>query len=431
MILYRLFVSLAFPVLVLRLLWRARKGRETWRGLGQRLGGGVGAEKGAPVIWLHGASNGELTSVRALVETALKRDRELQIIVTANTETGVRLAAGWRLGRLTAQLAPLDHRAVLSRFMRNWRPSALVVLESEFWPNRFAACAKRGIPVVVFAARCSDRALRRWRLLPWLTRQVFANITWLSAQDDASADRFRQLGIADKRIGPVVNLKSTASLEGPDRKEVQRLAAFGRRATTFLAASTHEGEDGPLIEGFAAAHRRLPALRMILAPRHPNRARKIRKLMAATGLPFAVRSEGHVPGLDTALYLADTLGEMALWYHVAGITFVGGSLVDAGGHTPFEPAAARSAILHGPHVANFRSTYAALDATFGALEIDGAAALAAALVELSDAKTQSRMTEAAAAALIDAVGPRRAEALYRELAEVTGRPALARKPPAR
>lgn len=422
-ILYRFLVSLAVPAVLLRLIWRSLTGGERAADLCERLGSGraQGAEK---VLWVHGASNGELASARWLIETTLAREPGLSIVVTANTATGRALAQSWGHPRLSAQLAPLDHRLVLWRFLRRRRPCALLVLESELWPNRFAACARRGIPVIFAAARMSEAAARRWRRLSRIARPMIANIHWLSAQDEASADRFRALGLPEDRIGPVVNLKSTAALAAPDPAEVEHFAALGPRATTFLAASTHEGEEAPLIEGFAGALRRNPSLRMILAPRHPARAERIRKLLDAAGLPYRVRSEGQVPEPDTVIYLADTMGEMALWYHLAGMTFVGGSLVDKGGHTPFEPAAARSAILHGPHVANFRSAYALLDAASGARRADSPAMLAAALVELAGPEAQERMATAASAALADAAEPQRAEALLAELAAAADLPAL-------
>lgn len=427
MFLYRLGLSLIAPLVLLRLWWRVRRGHEASRSLRERLGGGTGhAPATARVLWLHGASNGEIASARWMIKQALARDRDLRVLVTANTETGRDLAEGWMYDRLQAAMAPLDHRLALWLFFRRWHPCALVVLESELWPNRFDMCRARQIPVLIFGARMSERAARRWRLLPRLRRALFAAIHWLSAQDDPSADRFRALGLADARIGPVVNLKAVEALNAADATLPEDLADFGARHLTFLAASTHQGEDAALIEGFAAARSRVPALRMILAPRHPRRSRDIARLIGAAGLPFAVRSKGEAPGADTVVYLADTMGEMDLWYRLAGITFVGGSLVDKGGHTPFEPAAAKSAILHGPHVANFRGVYAALNDTFAALKVDSAEALALALQELADPDAQARMTEAATLALIDAVGPGRAEALFAELAKAAELPLLKR-----
>ena len=153
----------------------------------------------------------------------------------------------------------------------------------------------------------------------------------------------------------VIALKAAAALRDAAPLDTTGFPAFADRASTVLAASTHEGEDEAIVQGFAAARATRPDLRLILAPRHPRRGPRIAALLERAGLAHATRSAGEVPGPDSAVYLADTMGEMALWYRLAGITFVGGSLVDAGGHTPFEPAGAGSAILHGPHVGNFRT----------------------------------------------------------------------------
>ncbi len=418
-ILYRILISLAAPVIILRLIWRRLRGAGSAGSLRERLGSGA-RRTTHKVIWVHGASNGELASARRLIETALARDPELSIVVTCNTETGKALAESWRLARLSARLAPLDLRLVLWRFLHGWKPRALIVLESELWPNRFAACGRRDIPVILIAARMSESAAKRWRRMDRITRPMLGHVNWLSAQDDASAERFRDLGLPADRIGPVVNLKSTAAQTGPSPEQVASLPAPGPRASTFLAASTHEGEDEPVIAAFVAAHRQNPALRMILAPRHPARAPRIRKLLDETGLPYAVRSEGAEPGPDEVIYLADTMGEMPLWYHLSGVTFVGGSLVEKGGHTPFEPAAAGSAILHGPHVANFRAAYAALDLAGGARVVPDARTLAETLAELAHPEAQARMAAAASAALAETAGPDGVDALLSRIAKLTG-----------
>lgn len=408
MLIYRLLVSLVAPIVALRLLLRRVAGRDGAGALAERLGAGasglgtekLGAEElgteelgaGGPVIWLHAASNGELTSVRALIEGMLRRDPTVRLQITTNTETGRALARSWDLPRCQATLAPLDHRLILRRFLTRTRPAALVVVENELWPNRLAACAARAIPVLVVGARMSDRSARRWALLPGLTRNILAAITALSAQDAGSEAHFIALGLPRDRLLAALNLKTAPAATSPP--EVKALRATLPRATTLLAASTHAGEEPPLLAAFAAARRANPALRLILAPRHPRRAAEIAALIGRAGLAHGARSQGAAPG-DAPVYLADTMGEMPLWYALAGVTFVGGSLTDRGGHTPYEPAALGSAIVHGPHVSNFRAAYQALDAAGAALPVT-AATLAEALTALAlDPARQSAMAEAA------------------------------------
>lgn len=392
--LYRAILTLAAPVLLIAALLRILRGAESWGDLRQRLVRGPGGGDGT--IWLHGASNGELTSARPLVEALRAAFPDRALVVTANTVTGRDLAAGWALPGVAARLAPFDFRPALRRFRAVWRPAALVVLENELWPNRLDTASE---PVLVVGARMSEQSHRLWSRFPRLARRVLSHVRRLWPQDPGSADRFRALGLAADRIGPTATLKSAVALAAPDPGRLAALAAVFARADTLLAASTHEGEEAAVIEGFVSARARRPDLKLILAPRHPARAAGIAALIAPTGLPWAQRRAGVAPDPDTAIYLADTLGEMPLWYALAGVTFVGGSLAPRGGHTPFEPAGAGSAILHGPHTANFTEAYAALDRERGAVAVEDAGDIAAALAALEDAGAQAAMAARAARAL--------------------------------
>lgn len=389
MALYRLILSLALPAILARLLWRRLRGQATPGEISERLGGGA-ASPGSGV-WLHAASVGELTSALGLVAALAARRPDLPLVVTTNSTTGRDRA---QARGLAARLAPLDARWALARFLRRHRPRLLLSLEAELWPNRFALCRARGIPVVLAGARLSERSARVWRRWPGLARRLLATPALVSPQDADSAARLVALGLPAARLGSVVNLKAAPDLPAPDPAELARLAPAFPRADTVLAASTHAGEEALVIDAFTRARAARPGLRLILAPRHPDRRAELAAALATAGLAHATRSAGEPPGA-APVYLADTLGEMALWYALAGVTIVAGSFTDRGGHTPHEPAAAGSAILHGPDVANFAASYAALDAGGGALACADAAALAAALVALADPGRRAAMTAAA------------------------------------
>lgn len=341
-------------------------------------------------IWLHAASVGELVSAQVLLAELA---RDFPVTVTTNSLTGREQARrqGW-----PAALAPLDVPQAVARFLDRIRPRVMVTVENELWPNRSALLAARGVAQVVVGARISARSAGRWGRLPGLIGPMLARIEALSAQDADSESRLLALGLRPQALTPRLNLKLLAPARidpGPD--------APGR-AGVVLAASTHEGEDGPILDAFLAARAARPGLRLILAPRHPQRGDAVAALIAARGLDFARRSQGGGP--EAPLLLADTLGEMAGWYAAAGICVTGGSYADHGGHTPWEPAGWRCAILHGPHVANHAGDYAALDAAGAALPAD-AAALPQALARLAaDAEAQVRMGEAARALLLDRAG---------------------------
>lgn len=365
------------------------------------------------VIWLHGASNGELTAARPLIETVLDRAPGLGLVVTANTATGVALAGGWARPRLIAGLAPYDHARIVSRFLAAVRPAALIVIENEIWPNRFVIAAGRGIPILMLGARMSARSAARWALAPGLARRLMGCISWLAPQDSQSGERFVALGLPADRLGPVLSLKSAATASAA-------AALPTPRGETLLAASTHDGEEAIVLDAFLGVRDRHPGLRLILAPRHPRRRDAIEAAIRARGLSFATRSRGAEPAADLPVYLADTLGEMGRWYAGAGVSFVGGSLVERGGHTPFEPAAHGSAILHGPHCANFAPAYAALAAAGGAIEVRGSESLIAAILALADPAAQAAQAGRASAALAAFADDAATGAVLTALAAATG-----------
>lgn len=404
MILYRLAFWLALPFLILR-LWR-RGAPE----LGLRMGWRMPGRPDGRLLWIHGASNGELASARGVVDMALASDPRLQVLVTANTATGRDLAQGWGLPRLAASLAPFDLRGATRRFLDHWMPDGLIVIENEIWPNRMDLCAARALPVAVLGARMSERSARNWARFPRLAARVFGAIGWISAQDAASRQRLADLGVAGTRLGPVVTLKSAPDVAGGAS------ALPWPRASTILAASTHDGEEAMVLDALAAARFGRPDLRLILAPRHARRGGSVAALASARGFAPAVRSRGEAPTAETAVFLADTMGEMALWYRAAGVTFVGGSLVEAGGHTPYEPVAAGSVVVHGPHVANNAAAYAALDQAGAAVAVADAGGLADAMRRLAESRIQTELAGRARQALAAAdPGPAIAAALAHAL----------------
>jgi 3-deoxy-D-manno-octulosonic-acid transferase len=381
MLIYRILMALALPFVLLALALR-RKGP-----LSERLGLGVPPASG-PAIWLHGASNGELASAVWVLRDVLAARPGLQVLVTVNTGTARAMVAGWGLPGVVAALAPLDTGGAVDRVLRRWQPRALVIIENELWPQRIAAARARGIPVLVIGARLSARSAARWGKVRRIMAQTLARVTWLSAQDQASLDRLRGLGLPLAAAGPVLALKAF----GAGDPVPPPFAAPAPRARVLLAASTHGGEEALMLDAFAGARGQFDHL--ILAPRHPRRAAEIEALIRARGLAFAQRSKGAVPDAATPVHLADTMGEMDHWYAMAGVCIIGGTFADKGGHTPWEPARQGAAILHGPSVANFAAPFAALDAAGGAMAVTEAT-LTQALAGM-DAARQAQMAAMAA-----------------------------------
>jgi len=414
---YRFLLTILSPLFALALLRQVLRGRESLSDLAERFGARLTSARASksPQLWIHGASNGEMTAARVLVEEALSRADDLDILVTVNTVSARTMVADWGLPRVEVRLAPMDLRPVLKRFLAAIRPVALVSLENEIWPNRFTLLAQRGIPVVVAGARMSERTASRWEKMQFLLRGIIrptiAAISKLAAQDTASEQRLLQLGLPASALLPAAELAALEQIFTRDK--------------TLLAASTHTGEERLMLEAFHDLQKDHPDARLILAPRHPSRADALATELTRAGLDFAQRSKGDDPA-QSQIYLADTLGEMALWYHLAGLSFIGGSLTHHGGHTPYEPVQFNTAILHGPHVSNHVAAYEALDQSGGARIVSDAQALCeAASALMSNPQHAKDMTAKAHTALSPLREAHlRQEAFWSALADLSKLPAL-------
>ncbi len=369
---YRMLMAAAAPFAPALLSRRLKRGKEHATRLGERYGETKVVRPRGPLVWIHGASVGELLAVIPLIERM--REKEFAVLCTSGTVTSASLAEQRLPPGVIHQFVTLDARRFVRRFFDHWHPDLALFVELDLWPNLITTAAERGIPLILVNGRLSERSFKRWRLLPGTIAALLRCFELCLAQTAADAGRYRDLGAP--RVGTTGNLK----LDVPDPPaDPERLAAIkaaiGER-TVLAAASTHAGEETAVIE----THRRLrysfPGLLTIIAPRHPDRGRGIIEIANAAGLKSALRSRGELPEPDTDIYVADTLGELGLVYRVAPIVFVGGSLATHGGQNPIEPIKLGAAVLHGPHVWNFAEIYAALDKAHGAEQVSDVGKLA-------------------------------------------------------
>ncbi|GGF16117.1 3-deoxy-D-manno-octulosonic acid transferase [Aliidongia dinghuensis] len=400
---YRTATWAALPAVKLLLARRTRRGKEDPARRRERLGFAARPRSAGPLIWAHAASVGESLSLLPLIDRLLARLPTAEILVTSGTVTSAGLLAQRLPPRAFHQYVPIDHPGAVERFLDHWRPNLAIWVESELWPNLIAATSRRRVPMVLLNAKMSERAMRGWRRFPGLIRTLLGAFDLVLAQDETQAARLNRLGA--RSAVTVGDLKSSAAPLPADAAELAALTqAIGDRPV-WLAAQTHDGEEAIV----ADAHRRIaagrPGLLTLLAPRHPNRAPAIAALLAERGLTVARRSAAAPIEPATDLYLADTLGEMGLFYRLGGIVLVAGSLLapgTIGGHNPIEPALLGAAILHGPDMVNCAANAAALDAAGGAWPVVGAAGIAEAVGALLDDPARrtamGRAAEAAAAA---------------------------------
>jgi 3-deoxy-D-manno-octulosonic-acid transferase len=406
--LWALIASLLAPLLPFYLRRRVAKGKEIAERLAERQGHGAARPAGR-LIWCHAASNGEMLSLLPLMEALAKQDRALSFLVTTGTVTSARLLEQ----RLSPELAPrtqhrflpLDVPRWVARFLDGWRPDLAVIVESELWPNMLTEADREGVPLALINARMSARSARGWGWVPGFARGLLGRFGLILAQTEGDAARFAAL--AGRPVPCWGNLKYAAPPLPADPAELARLTLTWEGRPVWLAASTHPGED----EVILAAHRLLapdhPGLLTVIVPRHPQRGPDIAVL--AGDLPVARRGAGQEAGPGVAVYVADTLGELGLFYRLARVALIGGSLVPHGGQNPLEAARLGCPIITGPHHFNFGEIITRLSAAHALVETpDGpgaAQALAATLARLlADPAAGQAMAAAAEALAQDQAG---------------------------
>ena len=359
---YRLLTALAVPFANMVLNHRLKRGKELAARLPERRGESSIARPEGPLVWLHGASVGEMLSILPLIDRI--RARDITVLVTAGTVTAAELAERRLPPGVIHQFAPLDMPQFVARFLDHWRPNLALFVESDLWPNLIMAGAERGIPLILVNGRVSERSFQRWRFVPRTIGALLSRFDLCLAQSAEDAARYAGLGAP--RYVTTGNLKLDVpappadpdqALAAPGRHrhapgDRRRLDASGRGDRTGRRASKAQAQlSGPADDPGAAAS---------------GAGRGIAGIARGAGLKFAQRSLGELPDRDTEIYVADTLGELGVIYRLAPIVFIGGSLVGHGGQNPIEAAKLGAAILHGPHVWNFAEIYSALDAAGGA-----------------------------------------------------------------
>jgi 3-deoxy-D-manno-octulosonic-acid transferase len=395
---YRLAGRLAAPYLRRYLRRRAARGKEILLRLPERYGAGQVLRPAGKLVWIHAASVGETMSVLPVIEALAGK---AEVLLTTGTVTSANLAAARLPAFARHQFVPLDVPGWGQKFLRHWRPNVAVFVESELWPGLLTECDRRGIPRLLINARISQTSARNWRRVPFLARRVLAPFRHVHAQSAGDAENFRRLGLRD--VLEWGNLKFSVPLLPVDD---EALTAFQAQVSgpVWLAASTHPGEEQIIVQAHRALLAAFPGLVTMIVPRHPERGAEISAL--AGNAPR--RSLGETPQA-AQIYVADTLGELGLFFRAAPFAFIGNSLSSFGGHNLIEPARLGRAVITGPHNENFLEAAAMLRAAQALVEVTDSASLAEAV------RTWLKRPEDAAAAGL------RAEAALRTGAELPQR----------
>ncbi len=398
-LLYTALLYLITPIVIGRLLWRSR----SIRGYRQRIPERFGLVANPPsgiAVWVHAVSVGEALAALPMIRELIAEHGEQRVWVTSTTPTGSERVIAALGSQVMHSYAPYDLPGAVSRFLDRIRPERVVVIETELWPNLFDALHKKQIPLLIANARLSPRSFRGYSRVGGFARSVLSNTSLVAAQSTADAERFSQLGAP--RVVTTGNIKFDVEPPSEQIAAGTRLREnIGLQRPVWIAASTHEGEESGALDAHAHVINHFPDALLILVPRHPQRFESVAREVRDSGLRFSMRS--NLPGSldDIQVLLGDSLGEMWMYLQAGDVVFVGGSLVEVGGHNVLEPAALSRAVIFGPHMHNFLSAKDLLLQTQSALQVADAKGLSRVLIELlSDPHRSQQMGQMACDAVL-------------------------------
>jgi 3-deoxy-D-manno-octulosonic-acid transferase len=402
--LYGAATALLEPLAPLALRRRAGRGKEDPARLGERLGRPGAARPAGPLVWLHGVSVGETTSLLPLVAALRTARPDLALLVTCGTTTAAALLAERLPAQVRRQYAPIDAPGPVRRFLDHWRPDLAVFVESELWPNLVLGAKDRGVRLALVSARMTEASAARWARWPASARALVGAFDLILPQDGATEARLRTLGA---RPGPQLNLKRVGAALPAEAAELERLRAAAAGRKVVLAASTHPGEETLVAKAFHRAAPDPAEALLVVAPRHPARGPELARELSATR-----RGAGEAPG--GGVHVADTLGELGLFFRLADVVVMGGGFEPGiGGHNPLEPARIGRPILTGPHAFNAADLYAEMFAEACAIEAADEVELARHLRGLLDYPAIARRMGEAALAYANRQGAALDQALAR------------------
>jgi len=366
---------LVAPGLLQRRVQRGKEDAVRWR---EKLGQTDYPRPEGRLVWFHGVSVGESLSVLPVIAAMAIERPDLNILITSATTTSADILAKRLPASVIHQFAPLDTPQAVKAFLDHWRPDLAVFIESDIWPTQLRELTRRDTPHILLSARITEKTYRGWQRFKGAMRPLLKGYALVMAQDKASEARLKQMGVTP---GPRANLKMLGAPLPVDSKALSDLKKLIGKQFVYFAASTHHGEDSLIAKALE------PALwggdLLILAPRHPSRAGDIRLDLEAMGLKVAQRSKGEPITSQTHVYLADTLGELGLFFTIADITLMGGSfLEDIGGHNPLEAARLGKCVITGPDIGNWADIYADLLDADAAFRVKGTAELGFLLSQL-------------------------------------------------
>jgi len=373
--LYTVLLYLIQPLIWLRLWLRGRKAPAYRKRWAERYGYCAGKVKPDGIL-LHSVSVGETLAAVPLVRALRHRYPTMPITVTTMTPTGSERAASAFGKDVHHVYLPYDLPSSMNRFLDNVNPRLVIIMETELWPNMIALLHARNIPLVIANARLSERSARGYKKLGKFMQRLLQQITLIAAQNAEDGERFISLGLKRPQLAVTGSLKFDISVT-PElaARAITLRRQWAPRRPVWIATSTHEGEENIILDAHRTLLKRFPNLLLILVPRHPERFSTAREMAQKAGFSYILRSSGEIPSSSTQVVIGDTMGELMLLYGIADLAFVGGSLVERGGHNPLEAAAHALPVLMGPYTFNFKDICARLSQADGLITVTDARSL--------------------------------------------------------
>ena len=356
-IFYNLLLHLLLPFILFRFWWRGRKQPAYAQRLKERLGSSKPPKQQGGVLF-HCVSVGETIAAIQLIQRVQAEFPTLPITITSTTPTGSEQVLKTFGDSVHHCYMPLDFNWALEKLFSQIRPQKLVIMETELWPNLIYKAREYCCDIIIANARLSERSAKGYQKISGAMRDLFTTIDHLSVVHCDDAKRFNQLGAAKHKIEVTGNIKFDINIDQAIQEKVTALKnEWPKDCVTWIAGSTHEGEESMILESYAKLKQTFPQLKLILAPRHPDRCQSVEKIIQSHGLSYQTRSSVQPMSADHDLFLLDTLGELKVFYGISDIAFIGGSLIERGGHNPLEAAVYGLPILSGQHVFNFSYVY--------------------------------------------------------------------------
>jgi len=356
--LYSAILYLLFPVILLRLFLKSRNNKQYRLRLKERLGWITTSSTPKNVIWLHVVSVGETIAAKPLIKRLLQDYPQHSLLITSTTPTGSATVKKLFAKRVLHSYFPYDLPHLIRRFIKQVKPQLVIIIETEIWPNLYAHCAQQHIPLLLVNARLSKKSTTQYLRFKTLISETLSYVEFIAVRSEEDKAHFLSLGASQEQIELMGNIKFDIAINHKLSIDAAKLKRqWGIQRPVWVAASTHAGEDVLLLTIFRQLKQHFPSLLLIIVPRHPERFVEVEQLLTTSNYQLQKRTDQLGFHKDTDIILGDSMGEMLLWYAAADVAFIGGSLVQTGGHNPLEATALGIPVISGPHTFNFNDIY--------------------------------------------------------------------------